>query len=114
MKETVLGTTTFIEQQIIVEFWISYLDKNGIETGVLIKKLPREGYYLILAGIEKNVFALEEILKPKFDGEFYQLPFNIGSTDFPAINAMKSETFASFLQSFKRAFCCPESKKESE
>jgi len=104
----------FAPQQIIVEFWISYLDKNGIETGVIIKKLPKEGYYLIPTGIEKKVFTLQEIKKPKFTGEFFQLPFAVGSTDYPATNAMKPETFASFMKAFKRAFCLPESKKKGE
>lgn len=98
----------FTAQQIILEFWISFVNNEGIETGVLVKKLSQEGQYLISTGICKRVFTLEEIEHPKCNGSLVHLPFTFGATDLSATDTMHHETFVSFLKSFKRAFRLPE------
>lgn len=111
MKNTSIEKPVFIPKQIIVEFLISFQDKNNIETGITIKKLA-DGNYFIPTGISKKTFTLTEIKKPPFNGEFFQLPFTVGVTDFAAPNAMKKETFDSFLKAFKSVFCLPKPKKK--
>ncbi|MEI6118785.1 MAG: hypothetical protein WCP92_06250 [bacterium] len=102
----------FNERQVIVEFWISFLDKKGFERGLIVKKLSN-GMYLIPTGRKKKVFFFEEIEDlVANDKGFVQIPFLIGPMDFPAPDAMSPETFASFMLSFKRAFCLPSSTQE--
>lgn len=104
----------FTAQQIIVEFWISFLDKNGFERGIIIKKLA-DGNYLIPTGTKKKIFIFEEIegILPNDKG-FVQVPFLIGPTDFHAPDAMSPETFASFMKAFTEAFYLQKSTQESK
>lgn len=99
----------FTAKQIVGEFWIGFTDQHGIEIGIIVKKLS-DGTYLIPTGTKKKTFVLDEIEHiQKNISELVQLPFVIGTTDYPATDAMKPDTFASFMKAFKQAFCVPES-----
>jgi len=102
----------FVPKQVIVEFWISFQDHNDIETGIIIKKLA-DGNYLIPSGKRKKTFTLKEIEQPTNHGEFLELPFALGITDLHSPYTIKPQTFASFLEGFRKVFFLLEDEKEN-
>ncbi len=99
-----MSTIVFVPKQVIEESWIGFVDNNGIETGLIIKKLS-DGTFFIPTGSKKKIFTFEELqIIQANEAGFVQVPFIVGSTDFPADDSMKPETFNSFLKAFKKAF----------